>query len=262
MPVLFLSHGGGPWPWVDGMREAFAVSEREFAKLPQLLPERPRAILVISGHWEEREFTLATASHPPTIYDYSGFPPHTYQLQYPAPGAPELATHVRHLLRAAGISVHEDPSRGFDHGVFVPMHLMYPDADIPVLMLSMKSGYDPAEHLRLGQALAPLRDEGVLILGSGLTYHNMRGFGRSESTAPAAAFEAFLNEAISAPERERRDAMLEGWERAPAARLAHPREDHLVPLFVVAGAAGEDRGRRVFADYAMDVTMASYAFGA
>ena len=262
MPVLFLSHGGGPWPWVEGMREAFAVSAREFAKLPQLLPERPRAILVISGHWEESEFTLATASHPPTIYDYSGFPPHTYQLKYPAPGAPELATHVLHLLRAAGIDAREDPSRGFDHGVFVPMHLMYPDADVPVLMLSMKAGYDPAEHLRLGRALAPLRDEGVLILGSGLTYHNMRGFGRSESTAPAAAFEAFLNEAISAPGRERREAMLEGWERAPAARLAHPREDHLVPLFVVAGAAGDDPGRRVFADYAMDVTMASYAFGA
>jgi len=261
MPAIFVSHGGGPWPWVEGMREAFAVSEREFAKLPQLLPEKPRAILVISGHWEESEFTLANASHPPTIYDYSGFPPHTYELKYPAPGAPELATHVQHLLRAAGIVVHEDPSRGFDHGVFVPLYLMYPKADVPVLMLSMKSGYDPAAHIRLGQALAPLRDEGVLILGSGLTYHNMRGFGRSESTPVAASFEAYLNEAIGA-EPARRDAMLEQWQGAPAARLAHPREDHLVPLFVVAGAAGEDRGRRVFADYAMDVTMASYAFGA
>jgi aromatic ring-opening dioxygenase catalytic subunit (LigB family) len=262
MPVIFVSHGGGPWPWVDGMREAFAVSAREFAKLPALLPEKPRAILVISGHWEESEFTLATSGHPPTLYDYSGFPPHTYELKYPAPGAPELATHVQHLLRAAGIEAHVDPSRGFDHGVFVPLYLMYPQAEVPVLMLSMKHGYDPAEHIRLGQALAPLRDEGVLIFGSGLTYHNMRGFGRSESTATAAAFEAYLNEAITAPSAARRAQMLEQWESAPSARLAHPREDHLVPLFVVAGAAGEEAGRRVFSDYAMNVTMASYVFGA
>jgi aromatic ring-opening dioxygenase catalytic subunit (LigB family) len=262
MPVLFLSHGGGPWPWVDGMREAFAVSAREFAKLPQLLPDKPRAILVVSGHWEESEFTLATASHPPTIYDYSGFPPHTYELEYPAPGAPELATHVLHLLRAAGITVHEDPSRGYDHGVFVPLFLMYPQAEVPVLMLSMKHGYDPAEHIRLGQALAPLREEGVLIVGSGLTYHNMRGFGRAEATAPAATFESYLNAAISAPDAAHRNGLLEHWEGAPAARLAHPREDHLVPLFVIAGAAGEERGRRVFTDQAMNVTMASYVFGA
>ena len=156
----------------------------------------------------------------------------------------------------------KDPSRGFDHGVFVPLYLMYPQAEVPVLMLSMKSGYDPAAHIRLGQALAPLRDEGVLILGSGLTYHNMRGFGRSESSAPAAAFEEWLNTAIGAPDAALRNAMLEGWESATGARLAHPREDHLVPLFVIAGAAGEDAGRRVFADYAMNVTMASYVFGA
>jgi len=262
MPVVFVSHGGGPWPWVEGMRENFATTEREFARLPQLLPEKPKAVLVITGHWEEREFTVATASHPPMEYDYSGFPPHTYQIVYPAPGAPALAAQVAQLLRDAGITVKEDASRGFDHGVFVPLFLMYPQAEVPVLMLSMKSGHDPAAHLRLGQSLAPLRDEGVLILGSGLTYHNMRGFGRSESSAPAAAFEQFLNEAIGASGSAHRSAMLEAWERAPAARLAHPREDHLVPLFVIAGAAGEDAGRRVFADYAMNVTMASYVFGA
>jgi aromatic ring-opening dioxygenase catalytic subunit (LigB family) len=256
MPVLFLSHGGGPWPWVDGMREAFAVSAREFAKLPALLPEKPRAILVISGHWEETEFTLATAAQPPTIYDYSGFPPHTYELKYPAPGTPELAAHVLQLLRAAGITAHEDPLRGYDHGVFVPMFLMYPQAEVPVLMLSMKHDYDPAEHIRLGQALAPLRDEGVLIVGSGLTYHNMRGFGRAESAAPAASFEGYLNEAISAPDAARRNALLEQWEGAPGARLAHPREDHLVPLFAIAGAAGEDRGRRVFTDLGLIVSLA------
>lgn len=262
MPVVFVSHGGGPWPWVDGMREAFAKTAHELAQLPTLLPQKPRAVLVITGHWEESEFTISTSSHPPMEYDYSGFPAHTYEIVYPAPGAPELATHIVHLLRAAGLAVHQDPSRGFDHGVFVPLYLMYPQADVPVLMLSMKHGYDPAEHLRLGQALAPLREEGVLILGSGLTYHNMRGFGRGESSEPAAEFEQYLNAAISAPDAAQRAALLEAWESAPAARLAHPREDHLVPLFVVAGAAGDDAGRRLFADYAMNVTMATYVFGA
>jgi len=128
-------------------------------------------------------------------------------------------------------------------------------------MLSMKSNYDPAEHLRLGQALAPLRDEGVLIIGSGLTYHNMRGFGRDESTPVAEAFEAWLNEAISQPDAAVRNAMLLDWEKAPGARQAHPREDHLVPLMVVAGAAGEDQGRALFIDHVMKVPMASYEFG-
>ena len=242
-PTLFVSHGGGPWPFVPGMREMFARTEREFAQYPHTLPERPKAILMITGHWEGPQFTVSTAAHPPMEYDYYGFPDHTYHIKYAAPGSPELAARVRDLLGAAGISSGEDAERGFDHGTFVPIGLMYPQADVPVVMLSMKSSYDPAEHIRLGAALAPLRDEGVLIMGSGLTYHNMRGFGRDESTVVSQHFEAYLNAAIAEDDAVVRNQKLVDWQAAPAARLAHPREDHLIPLMVVAGAAGEDVGR-------------------
>ena len=259
-PVFFVSHGGGPWPWVDGMRQQFAKTEREFRQMPRLFPQKPKAVLVITGHWEAAEFTVSTAERPPMEYDYFGFPEHTYSIQYPAPGSPALAARVRELLGAAGIGSREDAARGFDHGTFVPMALMYPHAEVPVVMLSLKAGYDAAEHIRVGQALAPLRDEGVLIMGSGLTYHNMRGFGRSESTPVAAAFENYLNDAITADAQARNDLLVR-WQQAPGARLAHPREDHLVPLMVIAGAAGDDIGHRVFVDQAMSVAMASYQFG-
>lgn len=260
MPVYFISHGGGPWPFVDGMRQQFALTERELRALPQRLPHRPTAILVISGHWESNELAVSSAAQPGMEYDYSGFPAHTYQIKYPAPGSPALAARVAQLLTQSGFPVHADSRRGFDHGTFVPVGLMYPDADVPVVMLSLKSSYDPSEHIRIGAALQPLRDEGVLIIGSGLTYHNMRGFGRDESTQVADSFERFLNDAIG-QKASARDALLEQWERAPQARAAHPREDHLLPLMVVAGAAGNDRGRTVFKDHAMKVPMASYEFG-
>ncbi len=259
-PTFFVSHGGGPWPWVDGMKEMFAKTAKEFALMPALLPEKPKGILVITGHWESDRFTVSTAEQPPMEYDYYGFPAHTYQIKYSAPGSPALAARVRELLDDAGFESAENDKRGFDHGTFVPLALMYPQAEVPVVMLSLKSSYDPAEHIALGKALAPLRDEGVLIMGSGLTYHNMRGF-RSPGAGPVAAtFEDYLNKAITAPE-DTRDQMLVNWESAPMARQAHPQEDHLIPLMVVAGAAGEDLGHRVFVDHAMGVDMASYQFG-
>ena len=261
MPVFFVSHGGGPWPYIAGMREQYAVTERELKALPARLPTKPKAILVITGHWEAAEFTVSTAAQPPMEYDYSGFPAHTYQIQYSAPGSPQLAARVAELLAGAGVAAKEDARRGFDHGTFVPVGLMYPDADVPVVMLSLKSSYDPEEHIRIGQALAPLRDEGVLIIGSGLTYHNMRGFGRDESTQVAEAFERYLSDAIQQSDSKLRDGMLVQWEDAPGARLAHPREDHLLPLMVVAGAAGDDPGKPAFMERVMKVPMASYAFG-
>lgn len=260
LQTYFLSHGGGPWLHVESMRQQFAKTERGLRSLPSRLPDQPRAILAISGHWEADEFTVSTASRPGMEYDYHGFPEHTYHVQYPAPGSPVLAKRVKDLLSASGTHTNEDAQRGFDHGVFVPLELMYPQAEVPVVMLSLKSGYDVQGHLRVGQALAPLRDEGVLIIGSGLTYHNMRGFGRDESTSIATAFQAYLDEAIQA-NAAKRDNMLLQWETAPEARLAHPREDHLLPLIVVAGAALSDVGHKVFEDYAMKVPMASYEFG-
>ena len=260
-PTFFVSHGGSPWPWVDGLREQFALTEREFKKLPTLLPAKPKAVLVITGHWEADGFTVSTSAQPPMEYDYYGFPSHTYSIQYKAPGSPALAARVRELLSQAGISSQEDAHRGFDHGTFVPLALMFPDADVPVVMLSMKSSYDPADHIRLGESLAPLRDEGVLILGSGLTYHNMRGFRHEASTPVAQKFESYLNDAITAPDAQTRNDRLVHWEQAPFARQAHPQEDHLIPLMVVAGAAGQDIGHRVFTDHVMSVAMATYQFG-
>jgi aromatic ring-opening dioxygenase catalytic subunit (LigB family) len=259
-PVVFVSHGGGPWPWVDGMKEIFAKTALEFAALPRRLPAKPKAVLMITGHWEAQEFSVSTAERPPMDYDYFGFPEHTYKLQYPAPGSPALAARVKELVTQAGMPCLEEPQRGFDHGTFVPLWLMYPEADVPVVLLSMKSGYDAAEHIRVGQAIAPLRDEGVLIMGSGLTYHNMRGFRQAASMPVSEQFEAYLHQAIRQPDAAERNRMLVEWQSAPAARLAHPREDHLLPLMVVAGAAGEDAGEQIFVDVAMSVVMASYEF--
>jgi aromatic ring-opening dioxygenase catalytic subunit (LigB family) len=154
-----------------------------------------------------------------------------------------------------------DPDRGFDHGVFVPLGLMYPLADMPIVMVSVQSDYDPAQHLALGRALAPLRDEGVLIVGSGLNYHNMRGFGLDRATQDAELFTRYLNEAIVLEDVRARDEKLFNWESAPRARLAHPREDHLMPLLVAAGAASSDTGSVLFADTVMKIPMTSYVFG-
>ncbi len=261
LPVLFISHGGGPWPYVDALKQMYVRTEQELRRLPARLPALPKAVVVISGHWEAPQFSVSTGARPSMEYDYSGFPPHTYQIRYQAPGDPELAGRTRRLLAAAGIESTPDARRGFDHGVFVPLALMYPNEDMPIVMVSIKSSYDPAEHLALGQALAPVRDEGVLIVGSGLTYHNMQGFGRDSSTAAAESFTRYLNDAIALKNTRARDEKLLHWEGAPSARLAHPREDHLMPLLASAGAAGSDPGRVLFAETVMKIPMTSYAFG-
>jgi aromatic ring-opening dioxygenase catalytic subunit (LigB family) len=261
LPVLFVSHGGGPWPYVDALRPMYVRTEQALRSLPERLPARPKAVLVISGHWETPQFSVTTSALPPMEYDFSGFPPHTYAIRYAAPGDPSLAAHARDLIAATSIEVALDPRRGFDHGVFVPLGLMYPQADMPIVMVSVRSDYDPAAHVAIGRALAPLRDEGVLILGSGLNYHNMRGFGLKSATADAESFTRYLDETITETSGVKREDRLERWEAAPRARLAHPREDHLMPLLVAAGAAGDDPGRVLFSEYVMAVPMHSYGFG-
>ena len=195
------------------------------------------------------------------VYDYSGFAPHTYSIRYAAPGSPAVAQRVKELLEAAGIPAALDSQRGYDHGTFAPLRAMYPDADVPVVQLSLKRGYDPAEHLAIGRALAPLRDEGVLIVGSGLSWHNLRMFGPA-AKAPSKAFDAWLDEALSLPPPQR-SRRLQEWTAAPAARLAHPEEDHFVPLMVAVGAAEDERAARVYHedDFMGGVTASSYRFG-
>lgn len=263
LPTYFLSHGGGPWPWLEGpFRRQFDRLEEALRELPKELPQPPKAVLVVTGHWEAPQFTVQGAARPGMVYDYSGFPAHTYEIRYAAPGAPDLAERVRHLLEAAGIRAAVDPERGFDHGTFTPLAVMYPEAEVPVVQLSIKLGYDPGEHLAAGRALAPLRDEGVLIVGSGLSWHNLRMFG-PQARPPSEAFDAWLHQAMAAPPAER-TAHVERWDAAPAARLAHPREDHLVPLFVALGAAEDEPATRVYheQEFMGGVTASSYRFGA
>ena len=265
-PTLFLSHGGGPWPWL--MEEMpFHEQLNGFLKaLPSQLAETPRALLVISGHWEEAETAIMSGAHPPMIYDYGGFPEHTYHIQYPAPGDPTFALRVQGLLSGGGIPAHLDPNRGFDHGAFTIAYPMYPHANIPMVQLSLKSGYDPEFHLRLGNALAPLRDEGILIIGSGLSYHNMRGFqindrGSNPATEQSRRFDDWLTESlVNSSSDERRQRLLH-WERAPEARAVHPQEDHLIPLMVAAGAAENDKATRIYNELFRGVMCSSFRFG-
>lgn len=261
MPVVFLPHGGGPWPFIETGMGASEVRELTdyLRSLPRLPGAKPKALLVISAHWEESVPTVMTGTQPPLYFDYYGFPEHTYRLRWPAPGAPWLAGRVRELLGAAGIPSAEDSQRGFDHGTFIPLLLAYPEGDVPTVQLSLKRGLDPAEHLAIGRALAPLRDEGVFILGSGMTFHNMRGFRDPRGAAISEEFDAWLRAALEQPASER-DAHLRRWTEAPSARLAHPREEHLLPLMVAAGAAGDDRGRTSYNGSVWGIRLSAYQF--
>ncbi|MFG6466175.1 DODA-type extradiol aromatic ring-opening family dioxygenase [Roseateles sp. BYS87W] len=261
-PTYFLSHGGGPWPWMDGdFRQAHAQLEASLQAVPSALPEAPRAILMISAHWEAPAFTVQTAARPGMLYDYSGFPPHTYEVQYPAPGDPALAERVVALIEAAGLPAARDAQRGFDHGAFCTLVPMYPQANVPVVQLSLKQGLDPAEHLALGRALAPLRDEGVLILGSGFSFHNLGLMFNGRGQAPSVAFDAWLQSALLSPEG--RAERLRAWAQAPAARQAHAREEHLLPLMVAAGAAEGEAGSCNYheTEYLGGITASSFRFG-
>lgn len=263
LATYFISHGGGPWPWMqDRTNGAYARLEASLRQIPQDLGRTPAAVLVISGHWEESEFTVMTTARPAMIYDYYGFPQHTYQIQYPAPGSPPVAERARRLLSDAGIAARVDDSRGFDHGTFSPLAVIYPEAGVPVLQLSLKHGYDPRSHLDAGRALAPLRDEDVLIVGSGLSYHNLREFG-PQARQPSAEFDQWLDRTLVHCAPGEREARLLAWAAAPSARAAHPREDHLLPLMVAVGAADQERATRVYHEDAFmgGISVSSFRFG-
>lgn len=265
LPTYFLSHGGGPWPWLTDERPIFRTLEKSLKDVPFQLGREPDAILMISGHWEEKSFAVTGNPHPPMVYDYQGFPEHTYRVKYPAPGSPELAHRVQNLIQAAGFPTQWDNERGFDHGAFTPIYPMYPDAHIPMVQLSLRKGYDPGEHFDVGRALAPLRTEGVLIVGSGLSYHNLRSIGSGDPLAGQASkeFDNWLQGTLlhSSP-RERRESLL-NWSGAPSARLAHPREDHLIPLMVAAGAAENEPAFLVYHEEVFfgNLTASSFRFG-
>lgn len=265
LPTFYIPHGGGPcffmdWPYPTP--NPWKELEGWLARLASSLGRTPDAVLVVSGHWEEDPIAVNVEEHPPLLYDYYGFPEHTYRLRFPAPGAPKLAREVRELLTAAGIPSREESRRGLDHGVFVPFKVIYPQATVPIVQLSLQRGLDPAAHLRIGAALAPLRSRGVLIVGSGMSFHNL-GIASIENApiAPSEQFDAWLGGIVCDPDLQARNAALIGWARAPAARFAHPREEHLMPLMVAAGAAAEDRGVRVFSGRMMGWQISGFRFG-
>ncbi|MET0544849.1 MAG: class III extradiol ring-cleavage dioxygenase [Caulobacterales bacterium] len=267
MPSLFIPHGGGPCFFMDWNPPHEWDSMAEYLKgIAATLPEKPRAILLISAHWLEDAFTTGGGTAPELIYDYYGFPPHTYELTYPAKGDPALATRVRDLLSGAGLPTADNPARGYDHGVFIPLKVMFPDADIPVVQLSLRSDMAPAAHIAAGEALAPLRDEGVLIIGSGMSFHNLPAmFKRGDFPnigKHAEAFDNWLTQAVTQSQAVRTKA-LSHWADAPYARESHPPrgEEHLMPLMVAAGAGGADAGERTFNDWVMGAPVSGYQVG-
>ena len=262
MPVAFVPHGGGPWPFVEmGLPPAEIEGLKRYLESVRELPTTPpRALLVVSAHWEEPVPTVMTAAHPPMLYDYYGFPAESYRLTWPAAGDPSLAAEVAAVLGQAGFRTATDSARGFDHGTFVPLKVTYPDASVPAIQLSLLSGLDPAQHIALGRALAPLRDRNVFIIASGMTFHNLRAFGDPRASAYSEAFDQWLRDVMQRTPDDRVRALTR-WTEAPAARIAHPREEHLIPLMVATGAAGDDAATLAYNGTFGGTRLSAYHFG-
>ncbi len=243
------------------MRAAWQALETYLRGFMGRLAKRPSAIVIVSAHWEATKPTVNAGARPALLFDYAGFPDYTYALSWAAAGEPRLAARLRRLLGEAGIDSAEDTQRGWDHGVFIPMKVALPEADIPVVQLSLQQGLDPARHLAIGRALTPLRRDGVLIIGSGQTYHTMRGFAAvgSQGDPMAYAFDTWLCLQMTNPVT--RESALRQWEQAPGARYAQPHEDHLLPLMVVAGAASGEHGHVDFRGQALGKPLSGFRFG-
>ena len=261
LPTLFVAHGGGPLPLLGVDKE----TQTHLKSLQSHVGVKPKAVLVVSAHWESSPVKVMASPKPGMLFDYYGFPPETYEYKYEAPGDPVLAQQIKELLNGAAIKCDLDATRDFDHGVFVPGLLAYPDADIPFVALSLDSSMDPKTHLAIGAALKPLRDQGVLIIGSGMSFHNLKKFQMKGRNAGAPlvgqAFDTALTDAL-AKSKPLRDAALLDWTKLPEARLSHPREEHFIPLLVAAGAAGDDDiASRIFHDSILGAAVSAFKFG-
>jgi len=249
LPVAFVSHGGGPCFFIDGkgsiMQDIDMNSEakRSLERLPkQLHAEKPSAIVMVTAHWEGDQVLVGGKDEYTSLYyDYGGFPDFTYKLEYRAPAEPRLAAQIVQMLTSKGIASKLDKKRDWDHGVFVPLKVMYPNADIPVVAVSIVASYDPATHIAIGKALAPLRDQNILILGSGFATHNFH----PRSVQGNGPFADAVSSAVAAPTDEREKLFI-NWTKLPGARLAHASEDHLMPLHVIVGAAEDSTGKEVY----------------
>jgi aromatic ring-opening dioxygenase catalytic subunit (LigB family) len=255
---MYLPHGGGPSFFMTGERKRLYQRTEDFLRsIRSLLPATPTAILIATAHWETAVPSFTGARHPELIYDYYGFPPETYELQYKAPGHPELAERAAALIRKAGHPAVVDPHYGWDHGVFIPLKVMFPEADIPVVAMSLHASLGPALHCELGAALRSLRDEGVLIVGAGMSFHNLRDF---LAAAPASyAFHDWLDSALAGDWVERSQRLAQ-WSSAPGGRASHPREEHLIPLMVASGAGSDLPARRLWRGSVGPGCLAAWAF--
>ncbi|WP_409283825.1 DODA-type extradiol aromatic ring-opening family dioxygenase [Pseudomonas protegens] len=262
LPTYYLSHGGGPWSFMDGpFRRQFAALESSLEQVGRELADAA-TLLVMPAHWETEGFAVSGAANPSMVYDYVGFPGEMYSIQYQAPGQPSLAERVRSMLHGLGAKeARVDPTRGFDHGTFSILKAMFPLADKPVVQLSLDRSFDPGLHMELGRRLASLRDEGVAIIGSGQSFQNLAIRDRS-AVEPSAGFDAWLQHVLHDLPPDQRGEQLIGWQQAPFARLAHPREEHLLPLMVVVGAAANDDGHCIYQERLGGfMTASSFRFG-
>lgn len=257
-PTLFIPHGGGPCFFMPDPNGNWTGMAAFLRTLPGLLPAPPLAILVVSAHWETEGFKLTSGHDPSLIYDYYGFPAETYEIVYDPPGAPGLAVEAARLLGDAGLPVELDPDRGFDHGVFVPMKVAFPEARIPVVEMSVERGMDPELHLAAGRALTGLRDEGVLIIGSGMSFHDLRGFGDRRFTLPSRQFDDWLTSTLMQPGDVRADHLVH-WAEAPGGLVAHPTAEHLIPLLVAAGASGAPADK-VYGELVLETAVSGFRF--
>lgn len=275
-PIFFISHGGGPCFFMEDSSGLFSEMDKHsetakfyknFFKHAQVNLEGVKGIVVISAHWEESQPTVQTNLKPPLYYDYYGFPDETYELKYPAPGDPQLARRVTDLLKAANFNTQEDDQRGYDHGVFIPLKLMIPEANIPIIQLSLISSLNSKAHINMGKALAPLREEGIMIIASGQVTHNLGSLRRASPQTPVQQyvknFVGWTTDAVTNPKyspKERLD-LLENFQKAPSVKEAHPRAEHYVPILVAAGAAEGQVGKLVYDKVILGhMSLACYQF--
>lgn len=266
LPTYAIAHGGGPWPWIkDAMPVDWEPLETSLEAIPAEVGTVPKAILMITAHWEAPIFMVGSNPNPGMIYDYGGFPPKAYEIVYDAPGEPLVAKQAVELLHHAGMPAGLDAERGFDHGTFVPAYVMYPDASVPVVQMSVRADFDPEAHLDAGRALAPLREQGVLIVGSGYpSYHNLSSMGPA-AHEHSVAFDGWLTDTVVGHAGAERSDRLRAWDVAPSARIAHRREEHFLPLLVAAGAAEAEQASAQYHEtnaLGVGIASSSYRFGA
>jgi aromatic ring-opening dioxygenase catalytic subunit (LigB family) len=262
-PTHFISHGDGPWPWLMGseIHKKHLNLEQSLRTLIPAIGEQPRAIIVVSAHWQEPSFTLMTNSQAPIVYDYEGFPKHTYAIEYATPNDPNLVKRIATQIINSGIHLKLEPDRGFDQGAFAPLTVMFPNANIPTFQISLNTRLDAQEHLRLGRALAPLRAEGVLIIGSGMSFHNFN-LDADKTLRFSAIFDDWLQRCLEYAPAERWQRLCD-WRCAHSAILAHPTPEHFLPLLVALGAAEADIATKTYTenDYIENITLSGYRFG-